>query len=73
MVSVDGAPHHDGGDVVTVLKRSTRRAPAISIVLLDWSVRESFHLLHYLGRQNVPREHFEVIVVEYLTRDSRSR
>ena len=28
-------------------------------------MRESFHLLHYLRRQTVPREAFEVVVVEY--------
>jgi hypothetical protein len=39
-------------------------------VLLDWSVRESFHLLHYLARQTVKREQFEVIVVEYYDRQS---
>jgi hypothetical protein len=70
VVSVDREPHHDDGEVVTVLKRSTRRTPAISIVLLDWSVRESFHLLHYLGRQSLPRDQFEVIVVEYYSRQS---
>ncbi|HZM35519.1 MAG TPA: glycosyltransferase family 2 protein, partial [Burkholderiales bacterium] len=34
------------------------------------SVRESFHLLHYLARQDVPRELFEVIVVEYYSTES---
>jgi len=28
------------------LKRSARRNPKVSLILLDWSVRESFHLLH---------------------------
>jgi hypothetical protein len=53
-----------------ILKRSTRRAPQLSLVLLDWSVRESFHLLHYLARQTAARERFEVIVVEYYDRES---
>jgi hypothetical protein len=55
---------------VIFLKRSSRTAPRLSIVLLDWSVRESFHLLHYLSRQTIPREQFEVIVVEYYSRES---
>jgi hypothetical protein len=37
---------------------------------LDWSVRESFHLLHYLANQTVDRECFEVIVIEYYSRVS---
>jgi hypothetical protein len=50
------------------LKRSTRHKPVLSLILLDWSVRESFHLLHYLGRQSVDRDQFEVIFIEYYSR-----
>ena len=50
------------------IKRSSRKAPRVSLVLLDWSVRESFHLLHYLARQDVPRDTFEVLVIEYYSR-----
>jgi hypothetical protein len=53
-----------------LLKRSRRERPSISLILLDWSVRESFHLLHYLTRQTVRRDAFEVIVVEYYDRES---
>lgn len=53
-----------------VLKRSDRRVPRLSVVLLDWSVRESFHLLHYLRRQTVARDEFEVVVIEYYARES---
>src|SRR5688572_8002806 len=53
-----------------VIKRSERSGPKVSIVLLDWSVRESFHLLHYLNRQTVRRDSFEVILVEYYSRVS---
>jgi len=42
------------------------------MVLLDWSVRESFHLLHYLSKQTVDRNRFEVIVVEYYSRVSEA-
>lgn len=52
------------------IKRSQRTSPRVSLVLLDWSVRESFHLLHYLGRQTAPRDAFEVIVIEYYSRVS---
>lgn len=52
------------------LKKSLRTAPKISLVLLDWSVRESFHLLHYLSKQTLERDLFEVIVVEYYSRVS---
>ena len=40
-------------------------APKVSIILLDWSCRESFHILNYLKHQNISRDMFEVIVIEY--------
>ena len=52
------------------IKRSARAHPKVSLILLDWSVRESFHLLHYLSKQNVDRDSFEVIVIEYYSRIS---
>ena len=55
-----------------VIKRSARPNPKLSLILLDWSVRESFHLLHYLGQQDVPRDAFEVLVVEYYSRVSQA-
>jgi len=54
------------------IKRSQRSHPEVSFVLLDWSVRESFHLLHYLERQTVDRELFEIIVIEYYSRVSNA-
>lgn len=54
------------------LKSSARASPKLSLILLDWSVRESFHLLHYLARQDVPREQFEVVIVEYYARESEA-
>ena len=53
-----------------ILKRSTRETPKVSLILLDWSVRESFHVLHYLSKQNVPRDTFEVVIIEYCSRIS---
>jgi hypothetical protein len=55
-----------------IIKESRRGHPKVSLVLLDWSVRESFHLLHYLARQDVPRENFEVLVIEYYSRVSEA-
>jgi hypothetical protein len=48
-----------------VIKRSQRSHPRVSLCLVDWGVRESFHLLHYLKNQTVPRDTFEVVLVEY--------
>lgn len=53
-----------------IIKRSGRLAPKVSLVLVDWSVRESFHLLHYLSQQTVERDQFEVTVIEYYDRIS---
>jgi hypothetical protein len=66
VVEPSGAPAAS----LRVLKRSQRHAPKVSFVLLDWSVRESFHFLDYLGRQSVPRESFEVLLIEYYSRES---
>jgi hypothetical protein len=52
------------------IKRSERSKPEVSLVLLDWSVRESFHLLYYLSQQTTPRDSFEVIIIEYHSRVS---
>jgi hypothetical protein len=58
-------PAPSGGKSLRFLKRSEREHPRLSLILLDWSVRESFHLFHYLKSQTVPRDAFEVILVEY--------
>jgi hypothetical protein len=52
------------------VKQSGRTRPKVSLIILDWSVRESFHLLHYLARQDVPRDAYEVLVIEYYSRVS---
>lgn len=39
--------------------------PRLSIVLIDWSVRESFHILKYLSEQTLSRSQFEVIWIEF--------
>ena len=53
-----------------IKKKSSRQAPKISLVLLDWSVRESFHLLHYLKKQTFPRNDFEINIIEFYSRVS---
>ena len=53
-----------------LIKQSSRPRPRVSLILLDWSVRESFHLLHYLSKQDVDRDLFEVIIIEYYSRIS---
>jgi hypothetical protein len=52
------------------VKRRARPDARLSLILLDWSVRESFHLLHYLRQQTVRRDAFEVIIIEYYDRES---
>src|SRR5574337_1091815 len=54
-----------------VLRRRTAPArPDVSVILLDWSVRESFHTLEYLGRQRIDRDRFEVVWVEFYGREA---
>lgn len=48
-----------------VYKRLTGKRPTVSFVLLDWSCRESFHSLDYLAQQNVARDDYEIIWIEY--------
>jgi len=52
------------------IKQSERPCPEVSLIFLDWSVRESFHILHYLSKQTVLRDRFEVILIEYYSRVS---
>ena len=42
----------------------------MSIILLDWSVRESFHTLDYLNHQTYDRDRFEIIWIEFYGRKS---
>ena len=48
-----------------IIKQSLRKQPRLSLILLDWGVRESFHLLHYLKDQTIGRDAFEVVLIEY--------
>jgi hypothetical protein len=42
--------------------------PKISLILIDWGVRESFHALDYLNRQTAPRSDYELIWLEFYDR-----
>lgn len=48
--------------------REHPKKPKVSVILLDWGVRESFHTLDYLDRQTVPRSEYEVIWIEFYDR-----
>ena len=45
-----------------------KKKPRVSLLLLDWSCRESYHLLDYLKDQTADREDYEVIWIEYYGR-----
>ena len=54
---------------VVVHKENSRTAdPLVSIILLDWSVREWFQALEWLPKQDVPREKYELIWIELYDR-----
>jgi hypothetical protein len=49
----------------TLFKRKSKKLPKLTIILLDWAVRESFHALDYLNRQNIDREDYEILWIEF--------
>lgn len=51
-----------------VFEAAQSRNPRLSIILIDWSVRESFHILHYLNDQEADRQSFEIIWIEFYRR-----
>lgn len=53
-----------------LFERSFSKKPKVSFVLLDWSCRESLHIFHYLNQQNIPRDNYEIIWIEYYNRRS---
>ena len=53
-----------------VFENNNLNSPKLSIILLDWSCRESFHIFDYLSNQTEPREQYEVIWIEYYRRHS---
>src|SRR5579872_5118929 len=51
-----------------ILLRQESGQKKVSVILIDWSVRESFHSLDYLNRQTVSRNDYELIWVEFYER-----
>ncbi|HOK57268.1 MAG TPA: hypothetical protein PKV21_07980 [bacterium] len=49
-------------------KNENLRNPEVSIILIDWSVRHSFHILEYLNNQTIDRNNYEIIWIEYYDR-----
>ena len=43
----------------------------VSVILLDWGVRESFHSLYYLNQQTVSRDSYDLIWIEFYDREPR--
>lgn len=52
----------------TTHKKSQRTSARLTLLLLDWQVRERFFALDWLARQTAPREQFEVLWVELYDR-----
>ena len=50
------------------IDKTYSKQPLVSFVLVDWSCRESFHTLHYLNQQNIPRDQYEIIWIEFFDR-----
>jgi hypothetical protein len=55
------------GQPEVVLNRPGGRKK-VSVILIDWGVRESFHAVEYLNRQTAARADYELIWVEFYRR-----
>jgi len=51
-----------------LVRNHTGRKPKVSVILLDWGVRESFHGVEYLNRQTAARGEYELIWIEFYDR-----
>jgi len=51
-----------------ILFRNDKIKPIVSLILLDWSCRESFHSLRYLNQQTAARDTYEILWIEYYSR-----
>ena len=54
------------------LENAPNAVPSVSFILVDWSCRESFHTLHYLNHQNIPRDQYEIIWIEFFNRKAEA-
>ena len=57
-------------DIKIQFESNLPKKPLVSLVLLDWSCRESLHMLDYLAEQTIDREKYEIIWIEYYTKVS---
>ncbi len=53
-----------------LFKHKSQFSPKLSVVLFDWSCRDSLHMLDYLNNQAVSREIYEILWIEYYDRRS---
>jgi hypothetical protein len=51
-----------------LFQRLPAASPKVSVILLDWSVRESLHSITYLNQQLARREDYELVWIEYYSR-----
>lgn len=51
--------------MIKILKKSTIVKPKLSILVQDWGVRESFHFFDYLKKQNISKNEFEIVFVDF--------
>jgi len=51
-----------------LLVHRPKPAARVSVILLDWGVRESFHSIRYLNEQTIARDQYELIWVEFYER-----
>lgn len=54
-----------------LLLRRSKPGCKLSIILLDWGVRESYHALEYLNCQTVDRSQYELIWLEFYQQQPR--
>ncbi len=50
--------------------KAVKKSPRISFLLIDWSCRESYHTINYLNEQNIPRDSYEIIWIEYYQKEA---
>lgn len=50
--------------IIVHKRRKFTKPPKVSLILLDWSVREHFQALYWMQKQDVKREDYELIWVE---------
>ena len=54
------------------LSQSVKKTPLITLILVDWGVRESFHLLDYLKNQTIDNSQYEITLIEFFSKKSKA-